>query len=94
MNHFELERHLISDLSFMQDKLELLKSAINSPDMDSFFDKAGNGVNHRRKIVENSNTAISYLKIIQDIWLTASNSEREKLLERFNSLSEIANVST
>jgi hypothetical protein len=94
MNHFELERHLMSDLSFMQDKLELLQSAINSPDMDSFFDKAGDGVNHRRKIVENSKTAISYLKIIQDIWLMASNSEREKLLERFNNLSEVANVPT
>tara|TARA_R100001440_G_scaffold5987_4_gene12493 strand:+ start:2448 stop:2732 length:285 start_codon:yes stop_codon:yes gene_type:complete len=94
MNHFEVERHLINELNAMNEKLQLLQGAINSPDLDSFFDAGDHGVNFRKTIVDSCQKAIMHLEIAHVNWRSATKAEHEKLLNRFQNLGDNVNVPT
>ena len=94
MNHFEVERHLINELNAMNEKLQLMQGAINSPDLDGFFDAGDHGVNYRKAIVESCIKATMHLEIAFANWRTASKAEHDKLLNRFNNHGENSHVST
>lgn len=94
MNHFEVERHLINELNAMNEKLQLLQGAINSPDLDSFFDAGEHGVNFRKNILDSSQKAIMHLEIAFENWRSATKAEHDKLLNRFKNLGDNANVPT
>lgn len=92
MNHFEVERHLISELNAMNEKLQLLQGAINSPDLDDFFDAGDFGVNFRKTIVESCHKAAMHLEIAYVNWRSATKADHDKLLNRFQTLGDNANV--
>ena len=92
MNHFEVERYLINQLNDMNEKLQLMQDALNSPDLDGFFDAGNHGVNYRKTIVESCSKAAMHLEIAHVNWRSATKADHDKLLNRFQNLGDSANV--